>query len=107
MSGLLQRAPHRIRPDASRTPRRLFVPGQETLIRDSALFNPSMVAAIRTRPGCQPGEARFIITLRAVGEGHMSSIEFRTGTIGESGIRLNRPGRFPDNRPRSARSPRS
>jgi hypothetical protein len=32
-SGLLTRTEHRIRPDASRTLGRLFVPGQETLIR--------------------------------------------------------------------------
>jgi hypothetical protein len=36
------------------------------------------------------------MSLRAVGEGHISSIEFRTGTIGgESGIRFDPPGRFP------------
>jgi predicted GH43/DUF377 family glycosyl hydrolase len=173
MSGLLQRTPHRLRPDASRTLGRLFVPGQETLIRGeprvmsvidrvldlseedvettlartlarfsgqyrdlagtlerhfqlvahrlasnirlgrsrrqligayltqeyaleaAALFNPSMVAH-PDQAGCQPGEARFIMSLRAVGEGHLSSIEFRTGTIGHSGIRLDPPGRFPD-----------
>jgi hypothetical protein len=33
MSRLLERTPCRIRPDASRTLCRLFVPGQETLIR--------------------------------------------------------------------------
>jgi predicted GH43/DUF377 family glycosyl hydrolase len=173
MSGLLQRTPHRLRPDASRTLGRLFVPGQETLIRGeprvmsvidrvldlseedvettlartlarfsgqyrdlagtlerhfqlvahrlasnirlgrsqrqligayltqeyaleaAALFNPSMVAH-PDQAGCQPGEARFIMSLRAVGEGHLSSIEFRTGTIGDAGIRLDPPGRFPD-----------
>jgi predicted GH43/DUF377 family glycosyl hydrolase len=171
--GLLTRTPHRLRPDASRTLCRLFVPGQETLIRGepramavidrvldlseqdaeatlartlarfsgqyrdlaatleqnfdqiahrlgsnirvgrtrrqlvgayftqeyaleaAALFNPSMVAH-PDQAGCQPGEARFIMSLRAVGEGHLSSVEFRTGTIGESGIRFDPPGRFPD-----------
>jgi predicted GH43/DUF377 family glycosyl hydrolase len=169
---VLERTPCRIRPDASRKLCRLFVPGQETLIRGeprvmaiiervldlseqdveatlgrtlarfsgqyrdlagvlerhfqlvahrlgsnvrvgrtrrqligayltqeyaleaAALFNPSMVAH-PDQGGCQPGETRFIMSLRAVGEGHLSSIEFRTGTIGESGIRLDRPGRFP------------
>jgi predicted GH43/DUF377 family glycosyl hydrolase len=173
MSKLLTRTPHRLRPDASRTLSRLFVPGQETLIRGesrtmavidrvlelseddvettlartlarfagryrdlpgtlernfqlvahrlgsnipvgparrhligayftqeyafeaAALFNPSMVAH-PDQAGCQPGETRFIMSLRAVGEGHMSSIEFRTGTLGESEIRLDPPGRFPD-----------
>ncbi|MGH3300872.1 MAG: hypothetical protein ACRDOK_04135 [Streptosporangiaceae bacterium] len=36
------------------------------------------------------------MSLRAVGEGHLSSIEFRTGTIGDSGLRLDPPGRFLD-----------
>jgi predicted GH43/DUF377 family glycosyl hydrolase len=172
-SGLVERTPHRLLPDASRTLCRLFIPGQETLIRGesrvmavidrvldlseedaettlartlarfsgqhrdlaatleqnfdqiahrlgsnirvgrarrqligayftqeyaleaAALFNPSMVVH-PDQAGCQPGETRFIMSLRAVGEGHMSSIEFRTGTIGESGIRLDPPGRFPD-----------
>ena len=33
------------------------------------------------RPGLRPGEQRFVMSLRAVGEGHISSIEFRTGVI--------------------------
>jgi predicted GH43/DUF377 family glycosyl hydrolase len=170
-SMLLTRTPHRLKPDATRTICRLFVPGQETLIRGesramavierildlsddevegtlartlarfaagyadlsatlennfklvahrlggeirvgsarqqligayftqeyaletAALFNPSMIAH-PIQAGCQPGEVRFILSLRAVGEGHLSSIEFRTGTIGEAGIRLDPPGRF-------------
>ena len=37
------------------------------------------------------------MSLRAVGEGHLSSIEFRTGTIGAaSEIRIDPPGRFLD-----------
>src|SRR5580704_1302376 len=170
-SMLLTRTPHRLKPDATRTICRLFVPGQETLIRGesramavierildlsddevegtlartlarfaagyadltstlennfklvahrlggeirvgrarrqligayftqeyaletAALFNPSMIAH-PIQAGCQPGEVRFILSLRAVGEGHLSSIEFRTGTIGESGIRLDPPGQF-------------
>ena len=173
-SGLLARTEHRLRPDASRTLGRLFVPGQESLIRGgsralavidrildlsdqevdhalartlarfsagyrdlagtlernfqlvahrvgaeiavasarrqligayftheyaleaAALFNPSIVAH-PDQTGCQPGEVRFIMSLRAVGEGHLSSIEFRTGTIGgDSAIRFDSPGRFLD-----------
>jgi predicted GH43/DUF377 family glycosyl hydrolase len=174
MSGPLARTPHRLQPDASRTLCRLFIPGQETLIRGesrvmavidrvlalsddevattlartldrfsgrhrelaetleenfrlvahrigsdirvgrarrqligayftqeyaieaAALFNPSMVAH-PDQAGCQPGEVRFIMSLRAVGEGHRSSIEFRTGTMGRgSEIRLDPPGPFLD-----------
>jgi predicted GH43/DUF377 family glycosyl hydrolase len=172
-SRLLVRTPVRLKPDASRTLCRLFVPGQETLIRGesramavidrilelseeevertitrtlarfsagyrdlaatfernfqmvahrlggeirvgqarqqligayfsqeyaleaAALFNPSMVAH-PDQGGCQPGEVRFIMSVRAVGEGHLSSIEFRTGTISESAISLDSPGRFLD-----------
>ncbi len=171
---LLARTHHRLRPDASRTLCRLFVPGQETLIqggsramavidrvlelsdqeveralartlarfsdrhRDltgilehnfglvahrlgaeikvgparrrligayftqeyaleaAALFNPSIVAH-PDQAGCPSGEVRFVMSLRAVGEGHLSSIEFRSGTIGsDSGIRFDPPGRFLD-----------
>jgi predicted GH43/DUF377 family glycosyl hydrolase len=173
-NSLLTRTPHRLVPDASRTLCRLFVPGQETLIRGesramtvidrilglsdeaaastldrtlarfsgqhrdlaetlerdfrlvahrlgsnirvgpvrrqligayftqeyaieaAALFNPSMVAH-PDQTGCQPGEVRFIMSLRAVGEGHLSSIEFRTGILGSgSQIRLDPPGPFLD-----------
>jgi predicted GH43/DUF377 family glycosyl hydrolase len=170
--GLVTRTEHRIKPDASRTLSRLFVPGKETLIRGgsrampvidrilgldeeevdealartlarfsgryrdlaetlernfrlvahrigaeiemgrarrlligayftqeyaveaAALFNPSLVVH-PDQAGCLPGEVRFVMSLRAVGEGHLSSIEFRTGTIG-SGIHLDTPGRFLD-----------
>jgi predicted GH43/DUF377 family glycosyl hydrolase len=171
---LLTRTQHRLRPDASRTLCRLFVPGQETLIRGgsrvmavidrvlelseqeveralartlarfsgrhrdlagtlehnfglvahrlgaeitvgrarrqligayftqeyaleaAALFNPSIVAH-PDQAGCPSGEVRFVMSLRAVGEGHLSSIEFRSGTIGsDAGIRFDPPGRFLD-----------
>jgi predicted GH43/DUF377 family glycosyl hydrolase len=68
---------------------------QEYALEAAALFNPSMVAH-PDQAGCQPGEVRFIMSLRAVGEGHLSSIEFRTGTISASGIRLDPSGHFPE-----------
>ena len=69
---------------------------QEYALEAAALFNPSMVEH-PDQAGCQPGEVRFIMSLRAVGEGHLSSIEFRTGTIDAgSQIRLDPPGRFLD-----------
>jgi predicted GH43/DUF377 family glycosyl hydrolase len=170
---MLTRTHHRLGPSASRTVSRLFVPGQETLIRGdsrakavidrvlrmtedevdrtlartrdrfagrlrdldgtlqrafglvahrlggkiavsaarqlligayftqlyaleaAALFNPSIVPH-PDQAGCGPGELRFVMSLRAVGEGHLSSIEFRTGTIsGESAISIDEPGPFP------------
>jgi predicted GH43/DUF377 family glycosyl hydrolase len=47
----------------------------------AAFFNPSIVPDIRRR-GVTEGSTRFIMSLRAVGEGHISSIVFRTGVIG-------------------------
>jgi predicted GH43/DUF377 family glycosyl hydrolase len=69
---------------------------QEYALEAAALFNPSMVMH-PDQSGCQPTEVRFVMSLRAVGEGHLSSIEFRTGIIGaDSAIRLDPPGRFLD-----------
>jgi predicted GH43/DUF377 family glycosyl hydrolase len=46
----------------------------------AALFNPSIVP--HPDQGNLPGGSiRFILSLRAVGEGHISSITFRTGTV--------------------------
>ena len=52
----------------------------EYSIEAAALGNPSMVPA-PDQSGLGPGEIRFIMSLRAVGEGHISSIEFRSGVI--------------------------
>ena len=46
----------------------------------AALFNPSIVPA-RDQDGVKAGSVRFIMSLRAVGEGHISSIVFRKGVI--------------------------
>jgi predicted GH43/DUF377 family glycosyl hydrolase len=50
----------------------------------SALFNPSIVAH-PDQSGMPEGSLRFILSLRAVGEGHVSSLTFRTGTIAGDG----------------------
>ncbi|HXU06094.1 MAG TPA: glycoside hydrolase family 130 protein [Polyangia bacterium] len=52
----------------------------EYSIEGAALFNPSLVLA-PDQAGTAAGERRFVMSLRAVGEGHISSIEFRTGVI--------------------------
>ena len=60
----------------------------------AALFNPSIVAH-PDQAGLGAGETRFVMSLRAVGEGHASSIEFRTGTVDAAGgVRLDDPGTF-------------
>jgi predicted GH43/DUF377 family glycosyl hydrolase len=47
----------------------------------AALFNPSMVAH-PDQSGLADGEARFLLSLRCLGEGHISSVGFRTGIVG-------------------------
>ena len=57
----------------------------------AALFNPSMIAAF-SQQGVDKGYLRFVMSLRAVGEGHISSIVFRRGLIGPDGnITVNPP----------------
>jgi predicted GH43/DUF377 family glycosyl hydrolase len=50
----------------------------------SALFNPSIVPH-PDQSGVPKGGLRFILSLRAVGEGHVSSLTFRAGTIAADG----------------------
>lgn len=50
----------------------------------SALFNPSIVAH-PDQSGAPKGGVRFVLSLRATGEGHVSSLTFRTGTIAADG----------------------
>ena len=50
----------------------------------SALFNPSIVPHPDQSQAPQGG-LRFILSLRAVGEGHVSSLTFRAGTIAADG----------------------
>ncbi|MDR3667658.1 MAG: glycoside hydrolase family 130 protein [Ignavibacteriaceae bacterium] len=56
---------------------------KEYSICSAALFNPSIVPH-PDQTGLKNGELRFILSLRAVGEGHISSVEFVTGIITES-----------------------
>ena len=56
----------------------------EYALEAAALFNPSIVPH-PDQSGLQAGELRFIMSLRATGEGHISSIEFRQGVISPSG----------------------
>jgi predicted GH43/DUF377 family glycosyl hydrolase len=60
----------------------------------AALFNPSIV----THPdqlGAPNGGRRFILSLRAVGEGHISSLTFRSGVISAEGnVSIDPPARL-------------
>jgi predicted GH43/DUF377 family glycosyl hydrolase len=50
----------------------------------AALFNPSIVAH-PDQEGVTSGSQRFVLSLRAVGEGHISSLTFRSGTVAGDG----------------------
>jgi predicted GH43/DUF377 family glycosyl hydrolase len=52
----------------------------EYSVESAALFNPSIVPH-PDQNGVAPGNLRFIMSLRATGEGHISSIVFRSGII--------------------------
>jgi len=52
----------------------------EYAVESVALFNPSIVPH-PDQTNVAEGDLRFVLSLRAVGEGHISSIEFRTGVI--------------------------
>ncbi len=52
----------------------------EYSLESAALFNPSIIRH-PDQTGLPAGALRFILSLRATGEGHISSITFRTGVI--------------------------
>lgn len=52
----------------------------EYAVDSAALFNPSIVPH-PDQSGVPEGDTRFIMSLRATGEGHVSSIVFRTGVL--------------------------
>jgi len=66
----------------------------EYSLESAALFNPSMIWH-PDQTNVPPGYKRFILSLRATGEGHVSSISFRMGYIDEeSNIVLRKPSRY-------------
>lgn len=74
----------------------------EYALESAALFNPSIVPH-PDQSGLPAGTLRFIMSLRATGEGHISSIEFRSGRIAaDCSIQLDPVSRFvtvPDIKP--------
>ena len=76
----------------------------EYAIEAAALFNPSMVPAF-DQSDLSEGSTRFLMSLRATGEGHVSSIVFRRGVITkdhriiiEADPQLRRPLKVKENR---------
>lgn len=72
-----------IDPDISE-PRQLLIGAYfsaEYSFEAAALFNPSIVPH-PDQSDCCEGAIRFILSLRGIGEGHLSSVTFRSGTWG-------------------------
>ncbi|MGO9256972.1 MAG: hypothetical protein ACLQU1_11810 [Bryobacteraceae bacterium] len=66
----------------------------EYSLEAAALFNPSMVPH-PDQSGLPPGSLRFILSLRATAEGHVSSIVFRSGILdANSNITMDVPSRY-------------
>jgi predicted GH43/DUF377 family glycosyl hydrolase len=66
----------------------------EYSLEAAALFNPSIVPH-PDQSDLPPGSLRFVLSLRATGEGHISSITFRTGYLDDQGaITVNAPTRY-------------
>jgi predicted GH43/DUF377 family glycosyl hydrolase len=87
---------HRIEHPAELSPTRRLLVGayftQEYAVEGAALCNPSMVRH-PDQSEVGRGDTRFVMSLRAVGEGHRSSIEFRTGVIDTDGdLCFDQPG---------------
>ncbi len=66
----------------------------EYSLEAAALFNPSIVPH-PDQSDLRPGTLRFILSLRATGEGHISSITFRTGFLDtRGGIKISAPAHY-------------
>lgn len=67
---------------------------QEYSLEAAALFNPSIVPHPE-QGDVPPGSLRVVLSLRATGEGHLSSIVFRTAEVNAAGeVTVNTPTRF-------------
>jgi predicted GH43/DUF377 family glycosyl hydrolase len=89
---------HRLSAGVPPSPERRLLMGAfftcEYAVEAAALCNPSIVLA-PDQDGLAPGQARFVMSLRGIGEGHLSCIEFRTGVVGAGGeVHLDEPGPF-------------
>jgi predicted GH43/DUF377 family glycosyl hydrolase len=71
---------------------------QEYAFESTAYFNPSLTIH-PDQSGTATGELRIIMSVRAVGEGHLSSLVFRTGTLHpDGGIHIDPPSHFASTR---------
>ena len=89
---------HCVIPGRDISPERALLLGayftHEYSLEAAALFNPSIVPH-PDQSDLPPGSLRFVLSLRATGEGQISSITFRTGVMdAEDQITINEPTRY-------------
>lgn len=94
-----RRVANRLHPDISLSSERLQLIGalftHEFSIEGAALTNPSIVPH-PNQDGVEAGSLRFVMSVRGVGEGHRSSIGFRTGIVSRQGeITIDEVGDYP------------
>lgn len=71
---------------------------QEYAFESTAYFNPSLTIH-PDQSGTNSGDLRVVMSIRAVGEGHISSLVFRTGTLQpDGGISIDPPSPFASTR---------
>ena len=88
----------RLDPDTELSEERMLLAGatftSEYAIEGAALCNPSVVAH-PDQSGLAAGSLRFVMSVRGIGEGHHSSIGFRTGVVDAAGnATVDPPARF-------------
>jgi predicted GH43/DUF377 family glycosyl hydrolase len=67
---------------------------EEFSFESAALFNPSVVAH-PDQSGAEAGGLRILVSLRGIGEGHISSLAFRTGTWRADGaVTMDEPSKY-------------
>lgn len=89
---------HAVAGDAELSPERRLLIGayftHEYAVEGAALSNPSIVRS-PDQGDLPEGAIRFVLSLRAIGEGHISSIEFRSGVIDAAGeLRMETPSGY-------------
>lgn len=67
---------------------------EEYSFEAAALFNPS-IARHWDQSGVEAGAIRFVMSLRGIGEGHISSVTFRTGTwLADGSVTIDPPSTY-------------
>jgi predicted GH43/DUF377 family glycosyl hydrolase len=84
--------PYPPNPDQRRLIGAYFV--EEFSFESAALFNPSVVRH-PDQSSLKEGDTRILLSLRGIGEGHISSLTFRTGIWGaDNGVTLDDPSKY-------------